>query len=283
VLDHDVTWPLPEAPTRFDYVMHAAGIASPTRYRASPLEAVDATVGGVRNLLERGRELAESNAGMRALLYFSSSEVYGDPLADNIPTPETYHGNVSCLGPRACYDESKRLGETLCAIFSRSYGVPAKIVRPFNNYGPGQRLDDGRVLSDFAGDVLDSRDIVVLSDGRPTRTFCYVADAVIGYYRALVRGRPGEAYNIGMDGPEISIDEVAERVATAARDLFAYRGRVVRGQPTDADYLVDTPQRRCPDITKARIELGFAPSIGLDDGLRRALTWWADVRARVAV
>ena len=112
------------------------------------------------------------------MLFYSSSEIYGDPTPENIPTPETYRGNVSCTGPRACYDESKRYGETLCVNFAQQRGVPVKIARPFNNYGPGLKITDRRVIPDFARDIMAGRDIVMLSDGAPKRTFCYVADAV---------------------------------------------------------------------------------------------------------
>jgi nucleoside-diphosphate-sugar epimerase len=137
------------------------------------------------------------------------------------------------------------------------------------------KISDRRVLPDFARDVLAGRDIVMLSDGSPTRTFCYAADAVTGYLQVLVRGVPGEAYNIGVEGPEISMVDLADRVVTTARDLFGYGGRVVSGTTADADYLLDNPNRRCPDITKARRELGYAPRVSLDAGLRRLLLWYA--------
>ena len=136
---------------------------------------------------------AKRGRPIRGFLFFSSSEIYGDPTPDAIPTPETYRGLVSCTGPRACYDESKRYGETLCVIFAQVHGLPIRMARPFNNYGPGMKITDGRVIADFARDILDGEDITLLSDGSPTRTFCYVADAVSGYYKILVRGRRGRA------------------------------------------------------------------------------------------
>ena len=159
------------------------------------------------------------------LLYFSSSEIYGDPTPDNIPTPETYRGNVSCTGPRACYDEAKRFCETLCVNFTAQYGLPVKIARPFNNYGPGLKITDRRVLPDFARDIFAGRDIVLLSDGSPTRTFCYVADAIVGYYKVLVKGHRGESYNIGVESPEISITEVAERMVAPRPGPFWLLGK----------------------------------------------------------
>jgi len=148
------------------------------------------------------------------------------------------------------------------------------MVRPFNNYGPGLKISDRRVIPDFARDVMSGRDIVMLSDGKPTRTFCYVADAVVGYYKALVRGRAGEPYNVGIDRPEISMRELAERVVATARELFDYSGRVVMQPATEAEYLVDNPNRRCPDMTRSRTELGFNPTILIDEGLRRSLVWY---------
>jgi nucleoside-diphosphate-sugar epimerase len=206
----------------------------------------------------------------------SSSEVYGDPAPENIPTPETYRGNVSCTGPRACYDESKRYGETLCVNFSRHYGLPIKIARPFNNYGPGLKITDRRVIPDFARDVLSGRDIILLSDGSPTRTFCYIADAIIGYFKVLIGGRNGEPYNIGVEEPEISIGDLAEMFVSIAGDLFDYKGGAVRKVSSDLNYLVDNPTRRCPMIAKARIEIGYSPTISLPEGLRRSLIWYRD-------
>jgi nucleoside-diphosphate-sugar epimerase len=140
------------------------------------------------------------------------------------------------------------------------------------------KITDRRALPDFVRDVVSGRDIVLLSDGSPRRTFCYVADAVIGYYKALVNGRSGEAYNIGVEAPEISIAELAAHVVRLSAELFGYQGRVVRRQSQDESYLVDNPVRRCPDITKARTELGYAPSVSIGEGLRRSLCWYADHR-----
>jgi len=150
------------------------------------------------------------------------------------------------------------------------------MARPFNNYGPGLRIDDGRVIPDFSRAIFDGRDIVMHSDGSPTRTFCYSADAVAGYYRVLMNGRPGEAYNIGVETPEVSMRELANRLASTANGLFGYGGRVVIQASAEADYLIDNPQRRCPVITKARTELGYSPRVDLDEGLRRSLLWYRE-------
>ena len=116
----------------------------------------------------------------------------------------------------------------------------------------------------------------MLSDGSPKRTFCYVADAVVGYYKTLVRGRSGEAYNIGVEEPEISVAELAERFVEAARVVVGYGGKIVREVSADTDYLIDNPGRRCPRIEKARTELGFDPRVSLDDGLTRLLRWYSE-------
>ncbi|MFL6436489.1 MAG: NAD-dependent epimerase/dehydratase family protein [Terriglobales bacterium] len=278
ILAHDVIRPLPDEIGSTDYIVHAAGIASPIIYRARPIETMDANVNGLRLLLDRCVEASSHGRGVRGFLYYSSSEIYGDPFPQFIPTPEDYRGNVSCTGPRACYDESKRYGETLCVNFARMHGIPTRMARPFNNYGPGLKITDGRVIPDFARNIFNGQDIVMLSDGSPKRTFCYVADAVIGYYKVLVRGRDGEPYNVGVEKPEITMSELAERIVEFGQELFNYQGKLVTGVSRDEAYLVDNPTRRCPVIEKARRELGYEPSVNLEEGLRRSLIWYGDNR-----
>jgi dTDP-glucose 4,6-dehydratase/UDP-glucuronate decarboxylase len=272
--EHDITSPLPDDMEDFDFIVHAASIASPIYYRKYPIETMDANVNGLRSLLDYCVNQKERGHPIEGFLFYSTSEIYGDPPPDSIPTEETYRGNVSCTGPRACYDESKRFGETLCVNFARHRAIPIKIARPFNNYGPGLKITDKRVLPDFARDVLAGRDIVMLSDGSPTRTFCYIADAICGYYKILVNGRPGEPYNIGVEDPEISMLEFAELVVGKAQELIGYDGRVVVGTSPDDEYLVDNPNRRCPNIEKARTELKYEPQISLEEGLARTLIWY---------
>ena len=272
----DITNPLPEDLGEFQYIIHAASIASPTYYRKYPIETMDANVNGLRSLLEYCRKQKEKKLPIEGFLFYSSSEIYGDPTPENIPTPESYNGNVSCTGPRACYDESKRYGETLCVNFVQQYDLPIKIVRPFNNYGPGLKITDRRVIADLFRDVLKGRDITLFSDGSPTRTFCYVADAIIGYYKILIGGRRGEAYNIGVEEPEISVRELSERIVSLARRQLVYSGKVEYKVSIDKDYLVNNPNRRCPVITKARSELGYHPGVPLDKGLKRSLIWYTD-------
>jgi UDP-glucuronate decarboxylase len=279
LVEHDVRRPLPDGLGHFEYVVHAAGIASPTYYRRHPIQTMDANVTGLRLLLDRFVEAKERGREAAGFLFFSSSEIYGDPGPEHIPTPESFRGYVSCTGPRACYDESKRYGETISVNFARQHGVPVTIARPFNNYGPGLKITDRRVIPDLARDIFGGRDVVLLSDGLAMRTFCYVADAVVGYYKVLVRGRPGEPYNIGTEKPEISIADLAARLISIAHDLHGYRGKVVRRSSPEADYLVDNPNRRCPLIAKAREELGYEPTVTLDEGLVRSLHWYAENRS----
>jgi UDP-glucuronate decarboxylase len=270
----DMIQPLPTDMGHFDWIIHAAGIASPIFYRAQPIKCMDANINGLRNLLDYATAERDAGRPIKGFLFYSSSEVYGDPTPDAIPTPETYRGLVSCTGPRACYDESKRYGETLCVVYAKHEGLPIKMARPFNNYGPGLKITDGRVIPDFAGDIMAGRDVIILSDGSPKRTFCYSTDAIVGYYKVLVRGGNGEPYNVGMDRPEISIAQLAGYATGAAADLLGYSGQVKLGASQESDYLVDNPNRRCPVIDKARTELGFDPKVLVDEGMYRTIIWY---------
>ena len=273
---HNIIDPLPADIGDVDYIIHAASIASPIYYRKNPIETMDANVNGLRYLLDYMKERSEDGNFVGGLLYFSTSEIYGDPDAKNIPTSEEYRGNVSCTGPRACYDESKRYGETLCVNFAQQYNLPIKIARPFNKYGPGLKIADGRALPDYRKNVLSGDDIIMLSDGLPTRTFCYVADAVIGYLKVLVKGHLGESYNIGTESPEISMKKLAEMVIESSSELFGYEGKLVFRKSNDKEYLTDNPNRRSPIITKARDHLNYNPTINIHDGLKRSLIWYKD-------
>ena len=217
---------------------------------------------------------SEAVPGLNKVIFGTGFTHYDDPPPDRIPTDETFRGLVSCTGPRACYDESKRYGETLCVVFARHYGVPISMARPFNNYGPGLKISDRRVIPDYCRCALRGEPIVMYSDGTPTRTFCYAADAVAGYYKVLLRGRPGEPYNIGTEQPEISMIELARMIAALGGALWGNEVPVIQQPSPESDYLVDNPQRRCPNIGKARRELGYEPGIDLQEGLRRTLAWY---------
>lgn len=261
-IEHDIIqdfhWEEP-----LDYIIQAAGIASPYYYRKFPLETLEVATLGTKNMLRLAQEHR-----VQGFLFFSSSEIYGDPDPDHVPTAESYRGNVSCLGPRACYDESKRLGETLCKIFHDEYGVPTKIVRPFNVYGPGISELDYRVLPAFASRIAFGRPLRIYKPGTQTRTYCYVSDAVNGFLRVLLSGISGEPYNIGNSSPEISVIDLAEELMAVAER----RVEVQLVEHPDA-YPADEPMRRCPDITKARLQLGYQPTVGLAQGLGWFMEW----------
>jgi dTDP-glucose 4,6-dehydratase/UDP-glucuronate decarboxylase len=258
-LRQDVCRPL-ELAHPVDFLVHGASIASPPAYRARPLETLDVNVAGTRQCLELARR------GARSMLFLSSSEIYGDPTPDAIPTPESYRGSVSCTGPRACYDEGKRVGETLCSIYHREYGTPVKIARPFNVYGPGQRLDDGRILPDLIGAALERRPLLLRSDGSATRAFCYASDAICALLLVLLSDADGEAVNVGNDRAECSIAELARLV----REIAGPPPLEIRREASpDPDYLTDCPRRRCPDLTRLRTRFGYAPEVDLKAGLER--------------
>ncbi|MFY9462679.1 MAG: NAD-dependent epimerase/dehydratase family protein [Candidatus Sungiibacteriota bacterium] len=261
----DVRVPLPiEGPV--DYIIHAAGVASPVYYQKFPVETMESAFIGAKNLLECAREKR-----VRGFLLMSSSEIYGDPDTNFIPTPEHYRGNVSSIGPRACYDESKRLAETLAVVYYTEYGVPVKIVRPFNIYGPGMRSDDYRVVPTFIVRALTNGVLPVHDKGNQTRTFCYVQDGITACLKTLLLGKDGEVYNVGIDTGEIDMAALAHAVVR-----LAGTGASVESVPYPNAYPSDEPRRRCPDISKIRRDVGFTPAVDLEEGLARTIGWFRD-------
>ncbi|MWV62490.1 NAD-dependent epimerase/dehydratase family protein [Helicobacter saguini] len=250
-----------------NFIIHAASIASPSFYRSYPIETLDANIWGLRALLD-----FYVDKGIKGFLFFSSSEIYGDPDSKFIPTSEEYRGNVACIGPRACYDESKRFGETMCYLYAQKYNMPLTIVRPFNNYGLGMNLQDKRVPADFANACVTKSDINILSDGSPKRTFCYIADAISGYIKALSYGR-FDYFNIGIDTPEISILELAHIYAKNAEKILNFKPKINFAKSSDKNYLVDNPNRRCPIIKKAKTLLDYNPQILVEQGVSRFLEY----------
>ena len=247
---------------KIDFIIHAAGIASPYYYRAYPLETLEVAINGTKNMLE----LAEQKSAR--LTFFSSSEIYGDPDPKNIPTKESYKGNVSCIGPRACYDESKRVGETLCNIFHNLKGVRTNTIRPFNVFGPGMQETDYRVLPNFTSRIKGDIPLQIYGTGNQTRTFCYITDAMEGFIRVILNGVPGEAYNIGNPNPEISVIELIEKIEFILDKKVKYN---IVDYPDS--YPADEPNRRCPDILKAKRQIRYQPKIDINEGLRRFIKW----------
>jgi UDP-glucuronate decarboxylase len=258
---HDVTQPF-EWNRSVDFIIHAAGIASPFYYRAYPIQTLDVAIIGTRNMLD----LATKHQARFA--FFSSSEIYGDPDSKHVPTQESFRGYVSCRGPRACYDESKRVGETLCHVYHEQFGTATTTIRPFNIYGPGMQESDYRVLANFASAIKAGRPLKVYGSGVQTRTFCYITDALRGFLSTIVHGVPGEVYNIGNPQPEVSMRDLIQTIERTLRRPLAYD---VVEYPDS--YPADEPMRRCPDIRKARLQLNYTPQVTLEDGLGRFLFW----------
>ena len=249
-----------------DYIIHLAGIASPVYYIKYPLETIHTATIGTENLLELARKKKA-----KKFLFFSSSEIYGDPAPEFVPTPETYRGNVSSTGPRACYDESKRLGETLCMVYHTVHKVPIVIVRPFNVYGPGMKQEDRRVVPQFLSCAFAGKPLPIHGSGLQTRSYCYITDAVIGFFKTLLTKRSGEVYNIGSHEGETNLVDLAK-----ALEKLLKRKLVVAKIPYPPEYPADEPSRRCPDLTKAKKELAYVPKVNLETGLRRIINWYED-------
>jgi nucleoside-diphosphate-sugar epimerase len=246
-----------------DVIFHLASPASPAAYTRARVETLTTNAHGTLQMLELARR-----TGARLVLA-STSEVYGDPEVH--PQHETYPGRVDPTGPRSCYDEGKRYAEALVAAAVHEWGVDARVARIFNTYGPRMRPDDGRVVVTFVTALLEGRPLRIFGDGLQTRSLCYIDDMVRGLIRlAEVPGLAGEAINLG-NPDERTVLQIAEAVQRAA----GRSARLVYLPPQPGD-----PQRRRPDITKARRLLGWSPEVPLEDGLRRTWQWY---EAHVAV
>ena len=250
---------------QYDYIIHGASIASPVFYKKKPLETIYSNVNGLLNILENYK----FSKKLKSIIFMSSSEIYGDPNLKNIPTKETYNGNVSCIGPRACYDESKRLGETISTIFFNKHRVPIKIIRPFNVYGPGQNLKDKRIFPDLMNNIKMNKDIVLYSDGTPTRSFCYISDQIRGIIEVLFKGKNGEPYNIG-NNEEISIKKLAKLAVKISKKKLNIKMK----SNMDKTFNTDSPKRRCPDIKKMYSLNKWRPKINLKTGLLRTINYY---------
>lgn len=246
-----------------DYVIHAASPASPKYFRADLVGTMLPNLQGTLSLLRVSRE---KNA--QGFLLFSSAEVYGDVNPANIPTKEDDYGYLDPTAMRSCYAESKRAAEALSVAWFHQHGVPVKIVRPFHTYGPGMNLEDGRVFADFVRDIVNRQNIVVKSDGRARRAFCYLADATVAFFTVLLKGENSQAYNVGNDKAEVSILDLAHRLAT----LFPTQKTqvIVEQSSADPNYLRSPVSRNCPDISKI-CALGWKPGTPIETGFRRTI------------
>jgi UDP-glucuronate decarboxylase len=266
LIEHDVVRPfLTSGP--IDIIIHAASQASPKFYGSDPIGTIGPNTWGTQNLLQ----LAVQKKASR-FLYFSSSEVYGAPNASTEALDETAFGRLDCASVRACYAEGKRLGETLCVAYKHQHGVPAVIVRPFHTYGPGMRLDDGRVYADFVRDAVEGRQIALNSDGRAQRAFCYLSDATQAFLTVLLKGQTGMAYNVANPNAITSIGSLARLIG----DMYPASGPVQFTKTAPFGYLPSTVQMNIPCI--ARIEgLGWTPTTPLADGFKRCIDLYLDL------
>ena len=259
-IEQDINLPL-QVNMKIDFIIHAASQASPKYYSKDPVGTLTANTLGTAQLLE----LARKN-NVAGFLYFSSAEIYGE--ASHVPTSESDYGYLDPLEVRSCYAESKRMGENMCVSWHHQYGVPTKMARPFHTYGPGMRLDDGRVYADFVADAVVGRDIVLKSDGLARRSFCYLADATAGFWIVLLNGANAQAYNIGNPEGEISISDLAHLVAGLYP--IKHMSVIYEHRSESEQYIKSNISVSCPDITKA-INIGWSPLTSLENGFRKTI------------
>jgi UDP-glucuronate decarboxylase len=255
LIRHDVIHPLF---LEVDQIYHLACPASPLHYQQNPIKTVKTNVMGTINMLGLAKRIKAR------ILLASSSEVYGD--AKIHPQKEDYWGNVNPIGIRSCYDEGKRVAETLMMDYSRQNHVDIRIARIFNTYGPRMAVDDGRVVSNFIVQALRGEDLTVYGDGKQTRSFCYVSDLISALAGLMNSEGVQGPMNLGNPG-EFTVLELAEKVL----QLTGSRARVTR-RPLPSD----DPIRRCPDISRAREKLGWEPRVGLDEGLGRTIEYFRE-------
>src|SRR6266550_5850831 len=253
---------LPEE--KVDYVFHFASPASPIDYLELPIPTLKVGALGTHNTLGLAKDKKAS------FILASTSEAYGDPLEH--PQKEDYWGNVNPVGPRACYDESKRLGETLTMEYYRQFQVNARIVRIFNTYGPNSQADDGRMIPNFITQALQNKPLTIYGDGSITRSICYVSDLIDGLILALFKPfTAGEIFNLG-NTEELTVLEFAQtiiRLCRSSSTIIFEPGRI------------DDPERRRPDISKAQQVLGWQHNVSMEDGLKRTIAWFSTHTSRV--
>lgn len=273
-IQHDITKPI-NIEENVDYVIHMASIASPPIFQRRPLETLNANVFGTINLLEfsKGKKV-------KTFLFTSTSEVYGNPPDNAIPTPETFPGLVYSFGPRAMYDEGKRAAEAYIYSFFEQYKEPSvKIVRIFNTYGPrldfnSDNVSYARALSKFLNQAINNKVIEIYGDGNQTRSFCYITDQIEGLIKFLLTDSGERVMNIGND-KEITIIELAQKIINATNS----NSKIVLNAKPNYN-LTHDPTRRCPDITRARKILGFSPKVSLEEGIKRTFLWFKEEKLK---
>ena len=244
-----------------DYVLHAAGIPSPKHYFKKPIEAIFTSITGTKKLLEYSKK------NKSKFIFFSSSEIYGNPDKKNIPTKETYNGNVSSIEDRSCYDEGKRVGETLCYFYKIKEKVNSAIFRPFNVFGPGMPKSDYRVFPRFFNSIKKKQPITIFKSGKQTRTFCYVTDAITAMFFVIIKGNQF-VYNIGNDKPEINMTDLYKIIKNNISQKIKFKNI---NYPKN--YPQVEPQRRCPNINKIKKELNFRNNVGIEEAVKRFYNW----------
>lgn len=264
---------------KVDFIIHSAGDSAPASFLADPLGTIDVNVKGIRWILEYAKKNGSTSSPqdssmdsgrgkVKSVLYMSSGEIYGNPTPENIPTPETYNGNVSTQDPRSCYTSSKRLAETLCRIYFEKFKVPVKIARPFIVYGPGLSSTDKRVMAQFIKSGLEKKPIEMMNEGRDTRSYCYVADATLVFLKILLSDRNGEVFNVASDREEVSIRDLADLV----HEICGIK-KPVKIRKMEGNFIKGAPNRVRPDISKIKKEFGFNPEIGIRKGLTQTIEW----------
>lgn len=249
------------------FIIHAASQASPKYYGKDPVGTLSANIFGTRNLLE----LAKAKK-VESFLFFSAGMVYGEFFKKDIKIKENTFGSLDPIDAGSCYAESKRMAETMCASWFHQFSVPVKIVRPAHIYGPGVRLDDGRVYADFVSDIINNRNIVMKSDGKAIRTFCYIADATVAFFLVLLKGENGQAYNIADNKGEISILGLANMLIKVFPEK---KLKVERREIIQEGYIKSKIIRHFLDTSKIT-ELGWEPKYSLKQGLIRTVKSFLD-------
>jgi UDP-glucuronate decarboxylase len=260
---HDIAKPLSDDFPKVDFIIHAASQASPKFYGVDPVGTILANSTGTQNLLN----YAVKNKSKK-FLFFSSGEVYGEPINPDALVKENDYGYIDPMNDYSCYAESKRMGETMCVAWGKQYALHVNVVRPFHTYGPGIDLNDGRVFADFVANVVKGQDIVLKSDGLAKRSFCYISDAIIGFLTILISGKDLEAYNIGNPEAEISIRNLASEIVDLRLELNL---RVKFDIKDEGNKYIKSPvSRSCPSIDKVS-HIGWVPSIGIKEGFNRTI------------
>lgn len=251
-----------EGAEKIDFIIHAASQATPKIFSKDPVGTIVPNVIGTGNLLDLAVEKK-----VEGFLFFSTSGVYGYVDEKCYPIKEDCFGHLDPMDIASCYLESKRMGETMCVSWMHQYGVPVKIIRPAITYGPGLKLDDGRSFADFVSNIINNQDIEIFSDGRAIRNFCYLADAVLGFFTVMLKGKAGEAYNIATD-QEISIIDLAKLLV---EKVFPERKlKVIMKNDPSKNYLRMNFSRTTVDITKAK-SLGWELNFPLEEGFKRTV------------